>query len=230
MISDTASIPLVLLLLRDHQNRRTPRKWLPRRYRRSSAQNIIKCSSPSCVEPFPSCAHTRASPRARAGTDACTNLRSVLDPSIGARPLHRCSTFCWLTSRPPLAWILAHQRTTAVFRPSKNLHRLLRVPSNSGGALFFRAESSLRFTLRRLVGRANGFTHAPALAPVPSPLPRLARHLRNLGPHLPLAKLAPTIPVWTPLLAAPSHPGAAAAPPQAFARRRLPRAGAKGVD
>ena len=69
--------------------------------------------------PFLSCAHARASPRARAGADACTNLRSVLDPSIGARPLHRCSPFCWLTSRPPLAWILAHHRTTAVFRPSK---------------------------------------------------------------------------------------------------------------
>jgi hypothetical protein len=161
------------------------RKWLPRRYRRSSAHNSIKgCAafSPSCLEPFPSRAHARASPRARAGTDACTNPRPVLDPSIGARPLPRCSTFCWLTSRPPLAWIPAHQRTTAVFRPSKNTYTASSLPIR-GGALF-RAESSLRLTLRRLIGRANGFTHAPALAPVPSPPPRLARHLHNLGPHL----------------------------------------------
>ncbi len=100
--SDTASIPLALLLLRDHQTAGPLRTSLPRRYRRSHAHNFIKgCAAFRLPAWSPSLhAHMRALDLAHAHADAYTNLRSVLDPSIGARPLHRCSTFCSAAGLP----------------------------------------------------------------------------------------------------------------------------------
>ncbi len=75
-------------------NRRTPRKWLPRRYRRSSAQNLITgCTAFHLPAWSPSHhAHMRALAlaHAQAPTPApifgpCLTPQSALDPFIGAR-------------------------------------------------------------------------------------------------------------------------------------------------
>jgi hypothetical protein len=173
------------------------RKWLPRRYRRSSAHNSIKgCAAFHLPARSPSHhAHMRALAlaHAQAPTPAptlgsCSTPSSALDPFLGARhsaglPRGRRSPGSPPTNGP-------RPSPDPVKQPTP-----LPPPPIRGGALFFRAESSLRFTLWRLIGRANGFTHAPAaLAPAPSPPPRLARHLRNLGPHL-YPGPVPTIPV-----------------------------------
>ena len=156
----------------------------------------------------------------------CSTPPSALDPFIGARPRPSAA----ITSRPPLAWILAHHRTTAVFRPSKNLHRFLPSHWHSGGAPFFRAESSLHFTLRRLDRPTLAALTASRMRRPSRPCHRRPRVWPGTYTTWALTcPLAPTIPVRTPPLAAPSHPGAAVAPPQAFASRPLPRQARKST-